>query len=191
MCQLLHFCFSIFSLINKLKPGIIKKVNRRSTPIAGLVSDVINPVFCSTFITWSSGLTVMHDGSNRLLFRTFFWSRVSLSCWICFYSSNIHANAAFYLGFGLFLMVSPKCNCQICPKQQRGEINSDLPPRANDRNPAAGGRSAPPAVTDSGDDLNLQACTFLKMLTSIQIDSNLHWRGYFIEKYAIIIDYYA
>ena len=28
-----------FSLINKLKPGVIKKINRLSTPIAGLVSN--------------------------------------------------------------------------------------------------------------------------------------------------------
>ena len=27
------------SLINKLKPGVIKKINRLSTPIAGLVSN--------------------------------------------------------------------------------------------------------------------------------------------------------
>lgn len=32
---------SVFSLINKIKPGIVKKINRLSTPIAGLVSNGI------------------------------------------------------------------------------------------------------------------------------------------------------
>lgn len=31
-----------FSLINKLKPGVIKKINRLSTPIAGLVSNKLS-----------------------------------------------------------------------------------------------------------------------------------------------------
>lgn len=66
MLHMLLILFSICSLINKLKPGIIKRVNRLSTPIAGLVSDVISPVFCcSTIISWVSGVTEVHDGNNR------------------------------------------------------------------------------------------------------------------------------
>lgn len=73
MLLLFQFCFlfPICSLINKLKPGIIKRVNRRSTPIAGLVSDVINPVFCcSTSISRSSCVREVHDGSNQGVFET-------------------------------------------------------------------------------------------------------------------------
>lgn len=158
MLLILLFSFSICSLINKLKPGIIKRVNRRSTPIAGLVSDIISPVVCCSTISWASGVTEVHDGSNSLLYRMFFkdfssprWVSeqfcISGSCWIWFYLWAMHANTAFYLGFGLFLMVSYKCNCRICPKQQLGEINSDLPPWANDWNPAARAQEAAAAVT--------------------------------------------
>lgn len=48
----------------------------------------------------------------------------------------------FIWASGYFLMVSHESNCQICPKQQQGKINSDLPPWANDRNPAAGAQNA-------------------------------------------------
>lgn len=46
------------------------------------------------------------------------------------------------------------------------------------------------SYSDSRNDLNRQACLLFKMLASLQIDPHLHWCGYFIKKYAIIIDYY-
>lgn len=77
----------------------------------------------------------------------------------------MHANTAFYLGFGLFLMVSYKCNCRICPKQQLGEINSDLPPWANDWNPAARAQEAAAAVTlTAGVTLASRPACFLRCL---------------------------
>lgn len=144
---MLNFSFS--SLINKLKPGIIKKVNRRSTPIAGLVSDAINPVFrCSALNGRPSGVTEVHDGSNRLLLGTIlrlfepemcFRAVLHFSrCWM-FLFIRYTCKCGFLFGLqAIFLMVSHESNCQICPKQQRGKINSDLPPWANDRNRAAG-----------------------------------------------------
>lgn len=103
--------FPICSLINKLKPGIIKKVNRRSTPIAGLVSDVIASVFCfSTSISWSPGGTEVHDGSNHLLSgmafealqaRDGFQSRLVFQrAAECFYSPDLVANTASCFLFG-------------------------------------------------------------------------------------------
>lgn len=38
VCQFFFLFVFTYSLINQLKPGIIKRVNRLSTPIAGLVS---------------------------------------------------------------------------------------------------------------------------------------------------------
>lgn len=140
--------FSICSLINKLKPGIIKRINRRSTPIAGLVSDT-SPVFCCfTIISWTSGVTEVYTESNHLLYRkkncfVFFYdydfsSYISESCWKWFYLLDTHANTVFIRASGCFWWR----NCQICLKQQLEGINSDLPPRANDWNPAAGAQDA-------------------------------------------------
>lgn len=36
-----YVCLVFFSLINKIKPGIVKKINHLPTPIAGLVSNGI------------------------------------------------------------------------------------------------------------------------------------------------------
>lgn len=96
----------------------------------------------------------------------------------------------FYLGFRLFLKVSHKSNCQICPKQQRGKINSDLPPWANDQIPAAGAQNAAAAEKwrlfwQQGWPLLAGLWVFWGVLfssNSIQIDPNLHRCGFSIKK---------
>lgn len=60
--SLSFFFLTICSLINKLKPGIIKRVNRLSTPIAGLVSTSLFLTPCATItITIKKNIDVSSD----------------------------------------------------------------------------------------------------------------------------------
>lgn len=180
--------FSFSSLINKLKPGIIKKVNRRSTPIAGLVSDAINVlVFYANDVHDGSTWDVLQSSvAFQQMLNMFLFIRYTCKCGFLF-----GLQAIFWWFHTSLIAKFAQSNSRerSIVTSHHGQMIGILQQEPKMLLQQRGG-----SCSDSRDDLYWQACGLLGVFlfvssNSIKIDPNLHRCGFSIKKYAIIIDY--